>query len=505
MRSRLLGMCAIVGLLAPIMQPFAACAQEAPARPSTLTAALVDAYENNATLLEQRANLRATDENVPAALSGWRPTVVAQGSVGRASGVSEQSFNQTNIFTGQTNLTKSKIQQSRDQATGQITLTQQIFNGGKTVASVREAKNQVFAARAQLLSSEQTVFLNVVSAYVGVITDTQLLALDTNNEGVLRQQLDATNSQFKVGEITMTSVAQAQASLAQAIEQREVAQGNLQIARETFRQLVGAYPADHLVPPQPLALPVASKEAAAQQAAFNNPNIIAALFTDAADKDAVDVAFSVLAPQIDVQASAFTESNPSGPHTAANGSQVLANLTVPLFQGGSEYAGIRQARDKEQDGRAAIIDARRTAVQQATQAWEALIASQAAIRSTKVAVKSNAIALDGTEREEIVGTRTTLDVLNAQQALLSSQVQQIQNISNMVTESYTVAAAIGRLTASDLALPVARYDDLKYYNAVKNAWVGLGGAAFQDVGIKPDGSPLGTPTDGISSGGMMQK
>jgi outer membrane protein len=245
-----------------------------------------------------------------------------------------------------------------------------------------------------------------------------------------------------------------------------------------------------LLPPQPLSLPVASKDAAAAAANANNPNVIAAEFSDAANKDAVDVAFAALLPQVTLQASAFTESNPSGQHTSVRGWSVLAQLSVPLYQGGAEYAAIRAARAKEQQSFAAIIDAQRTAYAQATQAWEALVASRAAIVSTNAEIRANAIALDGTEREEIVGTRTTLDVLNAQQLLLNSQVQQVQNIATLVNNSYTVAAAIGRLTATDLGLPVTQYDDRKYYNAVKYAGFGTGESADADVGIAPDGTLL---------------
>jgi outer membrane protein len=181
------------------------------------------------------------------------------------------------------------------------------------------------------------------------------------------------------------------------------------------------------------------------------------------------------------------ESNPSGPRTRLSGGSLLGELTVPLYQGGEEYAAIRQARAKAQQSFASVIDAERTAYAQATQAWEGLVASQAAVFSTNAEIRANAIALDGTEREEIVGTRTTLDVLNAQQLLLQSQDQQVQNIANLVTESYTVAAAIGRLTATDLALPINQYDDLKYYDSVKYAGFGTGEAADRKAGIAPDG------------------
>lgn len=461
------------GLLLP---PCAALA----APPQTLTQALVEAYNNNATLQAQRATLRAADEGVPVALSGWRPTVQLSGTEGRIN----SNVTAPSSFGGTTT-----AHESYNETIGQAIVTQPIYSGGKVIASTREAKNAVYAARAQLLATEQTVFLNVVNAYVTVITDTHVLALDKSNQDVLTQQLKATLDQFNLGEITMTSVAQAQASLAQAKEQVEVADGNLQIANENFRELVGEYPGQ-LTPPQPLSLPVSSKEAAAAAAIANNPNVVAAKFSDAANKDAVDVAFSVLLPQVNVQASAFSENGYSGQNTKTTGGEVLGQLTVPLYQGGSEYAGIRQARAKEQQSFAAILDAQRTAYAQATQAWVGLTASRDAIVSTNAEIKANAIALDGTEREELVGTRTTLDVLNAQQLLLNSQVQQVQNIATLVNNSYQVAEAIGRLTATDLALPVTQYNDLKYYNAVKYAGFGTGEAADEKAGVTSNGTLL---------------
>ncbi len=466
----------------------AAAAPAIAAPPETLTQALVEAYANNATLQEQRATLRQADEQVPSALAGWRPQVQVSSSFGRSTGTSNQLASSFNQF-GQTVSQTVAVPQSRDQVSEQVSVSQPIYSGGKVIGETRQAKNNVYAARAQLLASEESVFLNVVNAYVTVIEDKQVLALDKNNQAVLQQQLEATQDQFNVGEITLTSVAQAQASLAQAKEQVEVAAGNLNIANENFRELVGDYPGD-LTPPQPLELPVNSKDEAALAAQANNPNVIAAQFSDAADKDAVDVAFSALLPQLTVQASAYRESGPSGPHTSANGGSILGQLTVPLYQGGQEYAAIRQARAKEQQSFAAIIDAQRTAYAQATQAWVALVASRAAIVSTNAEIKADAIALDGTEREEIVGTETTLDVLNAQQLLLNAQVQQVQNIATLVNNSYTVASAIGRLTATDLALPVNQYDDLKYYNSVHYAGFGTGESADKKAGISPEGALL---------------
>ncbi len=447
----------------------------------TLTQALSVAYYNNAALQAQRAALRQADENVPAALSGWRPTVALSGSAGRVMGT------QTTIVS--TFLPAQVLPQNRDEIIGQATLTQPIFTGGKTTEATREAKNQVYAQRAQLLATEGQVFLNVVTDYVTVVTDTRLVALDRNNVSVLRRQLQATKEQFNIGAITLTSVAQAEAALAQATAQVAIALGNLQIARENFRHDVGQPPGD-LTPPQPLLLPVSSQAAAGALARQNNPNVIAAEFTNAANKDAVDVAFSALLPQISLQAAGYIESGQSGPGTRLSGGSVLGQLSVPLYQGGQEYATIRQARAKVQQSFAQIVDAERSADAQAAQAFEGFVASREAVVSTNAAIRANAIALDGTEREEIIGTRDTLDVLNAQQLLLQSEEQQVQNIANVVTESYTVAAAIGRLTATDLGLPIRQYDDLKYYNAVKDAAFGTGETADADAGLAPDGSLL---------------
>jgi outer membrane protein len=496
MRSSLLAGIALSGGL--LMVPGAVRA----APPETLTQALVEAYNNNATLQQQRASLRATDEDVPTALSGWRPSVAFTESAGRVTGSETEQTTGLNALTGIPALQHITLPETRNEALSQIEVTQPIYSGGKVVAGVRQAKNSVYAARAQLLSTEQTVFLNVVSAYVTVITDAQVLALDESNQEVLEQQLEATTDQFNVGEITETSVAQAQASLAQAKEQVEVAIGNLQIAKENFRQLVGDYPGDHLAPPQPLDLPVTSKEAAAHAATVNNPNVISAEFTYAANKDAIDAAFANLMPQLSMQAAAFSENNPSGPNTSLSGAQILAQLTVPLYQGGSEYSAIRLARAQAQESFAAILNAERTAYAQATQAWVGLVSTRAAIVSTNAEIKANAIALDGTEREELVGTRTTLDVLNAQQLLLESQVQQVENIATLVNNSYTVASAIGRLSATDLGLPVQQYDDLKYYKSVEYAGFGTGEAANRAAGIAPDGTMLNVTAPAVIADGQ---
>lgn len=444
--------------------------------PHTLTEALAETYSNLPALQAERAKLRATDENVPTALAGWRPTVTLGGTAGYGNGLSRS----LSYFGpgGQWFNTPGE----RDIASATATVTQNVYNGGKVQGNVNRSKNQVMAERATLIAQEESSFNNVVSAYVGVIQAKQLLELQINNEQVLAKQLQATNDRFRVGEITRTDVAQAEAALEGARATRETAVGNLATARGTFQQYVGVFPPDDLVPPQPLNLPVHSEQEAATFASENNPTVITALFNDAAAKDAVDVAFAALLPTVSVQGQTFQEQNPSSRSSAVNGYQITAQLSVPIYQGGAEYAAVRQAKQAQQQTQRLIDDAKRTAVQNAVQAWDTLAAAKSAADSTRAQIRANEIALEGVEREAIVGSRTTLDVLNATQLLLTSRTTLVQNLAQVITASYGVAVAIGRLTARDLHLPVPLYDETAYYQAVKDRWAGLSDYATDQPG-----------------------
>jgi outer membrane protein len=412
-------------------------------------------------LQAERAKLRATDETVPAALAGWRPTVQLSGIAGYGNGLT-RSFSYA-VSPGRYINTPAQ----RDIASAAFQAQETLYNGGKTQANINRSKNQVRAERATLIAQEQTSFTSAVNAYVGVIQAQQQLDLNRNNEIVLTKQLQATNDRFRVGEITRTDVAQAEAALAGAQAQRQTSEGQLEAARGTFQQIIGVLPPPDLVPPQ---------------AATNNPLVITAQFNDSAAKDAVDVAFAALLPTVSLQAQAFQQNNTSSQATAANGFQVTANLAVPLYQGGSEYAAVRQAKQQQQQTQRMVDDARRTAVQTAVQQWETLVAARAAADSTRAQIRANEIALEGVEREAIVGSRTTLDVLNAQQLLLTSRTTLVQALAQLVNASYAVAAAVGRLTARDMHLPVPLYDETAYYNAVRDRWVGLGDYATNQPG-----------------------
>lgn len=464
----------------------------APASAQTLTDALAQAYSNNTTLLAARAQLRAVDEGVPQALSGWRPTVTINANAGvvdqrtRSQAQTfrtDQSFfyrdPQANLVSRETGATlgagfiSTTIRQERTTAGANVTLTQPIFRGGRTVASVRQAENRVLAQRARLYGTEQQVMSDTTTAYVAVIRFQEEVRLNINNEQVLGRQLQATNERFRVGEITRTDVAQAESRVAGARAARSAAEGQLETARAQYQRLTGQ-PPQRLVAPQPLRPPVGNGQEARQQASTNNPTVVAALFDEAAARDNIDIQMSALLPQVSVTSQAFRNDNAALPHTRQNGGQVTANLTVPLFQGGAEHSLVRQARQTAQQTRALVADARAVAVQQASSAWENLRTTRAQVESTRAQIRAAEIALDGVQREAIVGSRTTLDVLNAEQELLNARVTLVRALSDNINASYSVTSAVGRLTAQDLGLPVEFYDMRAYYNAVRDRWIGLG-------------------------------
>ncbi|GBQ82935.1 secretion system type I outer membrane protein TolC [Gluconacetobacter johannae DSM 13595] len=442
--------------------------------PHTLQEALAAAYLTNPTLQRERATLRATDEQVPSALAGWRPTVTG-------------NMNLT-YFSGTNSVARQQGYAGYDRRfdvpgyTGGVTISQPLYSGGRTTASTHKAVNQVMAERANLIATEQQVFTDVVDAYVGVIEDEQLLQLNINNEKVLQAQLRATSERFRVGEITRTDVAQAEAALASARAARQEAEGTLQTAQATYMQVVGMAPPPNLVPPQPLVLPVKSQNEAIAQAVQNNPNVVNALFTEASQKDAVSVALAAILPQVTAEASYMHGSNQSSGRSLNDEKYATLNFQVPIYQGGSEYAAVRQARQQATEAHRAVDIQRRAALQLASSNWQKLVAYKASIDSNRTAIASNIVALDGVERQAIVGTSTTLEVLQQQQTLLQAQVALVQSLSNLVTASYGVAAAIGRLTSADLKLDVPRYDETAYYKAVKDRLWGISDHATSQPG-----------------------
>ncbi|PZW50879.1 outer membrane protein [Humitalea rosea] len=439
-----------------------------PAGAQTLQEALAATYANNPTLRSARAQLRVVDENVPQALAGWRPTV----SLSTSYGTVVDSNVRSRVTGANGNQFGSYSNIDRDPFSAQATVSQPLYRGGRTRAQTRRAENQVLAQRARVLGAEQQALGDAISAYVQVIRFQEEVRLNVNNVQVLTRQLEATNERFRVGEITRTDVAQAESRLAGARATRADSEGSLQSARATFQRVIGIAPT-RLSAPQPLAAAARTAQEAATSAAGNNPAVVAALFDEAAARDQIDVQVSALLPQASLNATSFRNDNSSTPGNRITGEQLTATLTVPLYQGGAEYSAVRQARQDAVRLRSVVDDQRRTAISQATSAWETLASNRAQVESVRAQIRAAEIALDGVQREAIVGSRTTLDVLNAEQELLTARVSLVRALANVVTASHSLAASIGRLTAQDLALPVQAYDMTEYYGAVRNRWVGF--------------------------------
>lgn len=440
----------------------AALAGAAPAMAQTLTEALSYAYNSNPQLLAQRALLRQTDEGVPQALSNWRPTVTFSGQAGYARGeLAERSIDAFSTF----------FARQLD-----LRITQPVYRGGRTEAQTRQSINLVQSARAQTLSVETTVFQAVAQAFFDVYRDQTLVEVNRNNEAVLKKQLDATRDRFRVGEVTRTDVAQAESSLAQATANRIASEGQLQVSRANFTRAVGHPPGRLVLASERPVLP-ATRDEVLGLAATDNFSVISASFAEAAARDNIDVVRGQLLPQISVVGDLNRSYSPSITiHTAREDTaSVTAQLTMPLYEGGQIYSQTRAAEQTVGQRRSQVDDARRAAVQSATTAWETLMSARAAVASFGAAVKAAQIALEGTQQEALVGSRTVLDVLISEQQLFTTQSQLVGAQHDAAVAEYNVAAAIGRLVAPELKLPVQLYDMDKHYNAVKNKLFGFGG------------------------------
>lgn len=425
----------------------------------TLVDAMAAAYQTNPVLQAQRAQQRATDEQVPQALSGWRPSVQAQGSYGAVD-------TKTTLNAGVT---------SRDDLrplNGAVTLSQNLFAGGRTVSATDQAEAVVMAGRANLESVEQTTLLNAVRAYMDVIRDQSVVELNKNNVEVLRRQLEATTDRFRVGELTRTDTAQAEARLSLSRSSLIAAEAQLTASRSFYERVVGQMPGTLERPASLTDLPE-SEEAARQVAEMNNPALRAARHAEAASREAINVAKGALLPTFDVQAQYRYGRDPSSTIRDVEESSILGVLTVPLYQSGVEYSQVRQAKELNNESRMQVMAAQREVHEAVRNAWEVLRASRASIASTREGVRASEIALEGVKQELEVGARTTLDVLNAEQEYLNTRVSLVSAERDLAVAEYGLLAAMGLLTARNLELPVEYYDPTKNYGEVRNKWIGF--------------------------------
>ena len=429
----------------------------------SLNEVLALAYETNPQLQGARAAVRASDEGVAQANAGWRPSINASGTYGPES---------TKI-SGLGTL-------SSQQLSGQVVITEPIFRGGRTYAEIGRAKASVRAARAQLTAAEQSILLDAVTAYMNVVTDSATLKLRQTNVDVLERQRKETQEQFDVGELTRTDVAQSEARLAGAKSAFTTAQGQLAVDRATFEQVVGR-PAETLEDQPALPKLPINEDVAVASAMTQNPSMVFASANEKAADYAVDDALGALLPTVSIageyqyQKGGLNSLGLGGPQTVEQNLAVLGQVNVPIYQGGAEEALVRQAKAQHEQSQNDVMTADRQVHQAVASAWESYNSAKATITSLESQVKANQIAFEGVQKEQQVGGRTTLDVLNAEEELLDSEVAVVAAQRNAAIAAYQLLAAEGGLTANNLGLAVTIYDPLEHYDSDAGRWIGLGG------------------------------
>jgi TolC family type I secretion outer membrane protein len=307
-----------------------------------------------------------------------------------------------------------------------------------------------------------------------VMRDQAVLKLAKNNEQRLRRQLEAAQDRFDVGEVTRTDVAQAEARVANAVAERVGAAAELTAARAAYLNVVGSLPGQLRSPPTLAYLPATEREAR-EIAVEHNPTIRRAVFIERAARADIAVQFGVLLPRLELTAEMSRTEDASSRDSLITRNEISAQLTVPLYQSGSEHSRVRATREVASQRRIEIEEARRSVLETTTLWWEMLVTARAQIVAFREAVRAAEIALDGVEQEAEVGSRTTLDVLDAEQELFLVRIDLVRAEHDDVVASYTLEAVIGRLTAARLGLPVQTYDPTSHYLAVRDLIWGVGG------------------------------
>ena len=434
-----------------------------PVLADTIEAALVRAYQNNPQLNAQRASVRATDENVPQALSGYRPRVAVTASGG---------YQYSDVVSGAGGATAQINGTQIPRAVG-VTATQTLYNGQQTANRTRVAESQVSGAREGLRFLEQSVLLQAATIYMDYLRDSAIVEVQKSNVRVLEQTLKQTRDRFNVGEVTRTDVAQSEAQLAAGRTQLLTAESTLTTTRSNFRRIIGneptalaaGSPVDRFLPSTlPGAIDLGLTE---------NPNVTASMFGIDVSFLTVKVNEGALFPTVTLQVGAQQawESSISSPRAFT--ASAVTQISVPIFQGGGEYALIRQSKESLAQQRLALEQVRDQTRASVVTAWGQLLAGRAQVSSAQAQVQASEIALNGVREEAKAGQRTTLDVLNAQQALVNARVALVTAQHDRVVASYAVLNAVGRLSPTVLKLGTTVYDPTVHYHQVRDSWAGV--------------------------------
>ncbi len=401
----------------------------------TLSDALKHAYKDNPTLNAARYELRSIGEQLPQAQAGWKPTIKADLSAANVE------------ITGDPQGPGSDGSSPKEVS---VSLQQPIYKGGSTSAATRAAKHVIQAQNASLLETQQNVLSATAEAYMNVLRDQGLLLLSQKNQNVIKEQLRATRDRFEEGSVTKTDVKQAEARLAGA--EADVIQliGQLDSSRAVFKQVIGVHPTSletaTIIPKLPMtlteSLSIAEKGA---------PAILTAQALKDAQEENVDAVSGELLPQVFFNAS-YTETDDPLPGLVDDSSETFVEIvaTIPLFQAGSVRSRIREAKQTAFQRRLQITEVKRQVEQQVISSWRTFESAKAEIRARRTQVEAATIASEGVSIEAAEGSRTVLDVLDADQELLDAQVDELVAVRNQVVAAFNLAAVLGLLTPESL-------------------------------------------------------
>jgi len=423
-------------------------------RAETLTEALSHAYAYNPELIAARAGQRATDEQVPQALAGWRPTVTVTGTGARS------TVNAASSIPG------FSYRQFSQGATLQV--QQPLYQGGRTSSDVKRAEDTVRAGRADLLGTEQNVLLSAARAYQDILRSRALLDLNREVELVLQRQVRDITIRMQAGQLTITDVNQASTKLASAAAARIGSEGDVATALANFRAAVGRPPQGRLAQPTPPpGLPTNGSDAV-RLAEDNNPTVLASLFRSRAAENAIAVARADLLPNVNVTVLAGRDNGVTYPNIRSNSYSATLNLSVPIYQGGAVDSRVRQAKESAAQSRTQIQVTRRDAIENATSAYAQWRASIDQAAQQAVQVRLATMAYDNVTREAALGAKSTFELLGQLQDLYNARLNLVNANFNVAVNAYQLLVAVGRFTAADLKLPVTLYDPIVNYDRVRD-------------------------------------
>lgn len=460
-----------VAALAPL------CA--APARAESLESALAAVYESSPALNAERARLRATDEELAKAQSGYRPAIGIDADFGVSTletGVKNPrlaSGADPRLFQIQQQAAAYKINDGRTNPGGySVTVTQPLFEGFKTVNAVKGANASIMAGRESLRDAEQKTLLEAIKAYMGVLRDSSVMTLRQQSLEILSKEAHGTQERFAVGEMTRTDVAQAATRTAEAKAAVELAKATLRASLADYQRLVGHVPAAVTGPTgYEQHLPARIEDAIAA-AVSRNPQVLAAAYQEKAAAFEVNRTLGEMLPQARFQASHNERFDPSVQLNQTTNESASVRVNIPLYQSGEIEARVRQAKQNRQGRIQEIVAVRETARAQAISAFAQIQALRAQVAAVRQQARAAAEGLAGVREEQKAGQRTLLDVLNAEQEQTNARIASVNAHHDLVIAAYSLLSAMGQLTAAQLDLGVPLYDAQAHYNQTNGRWSG---------------------------------